>query len=35
VQFPGIKLVHKLTGHDKEINGLTCHPDKQLVSYSN
>jgi len=26
-------MVHKLTGHEKEVSDLTCHPDKQLVSY--
>ena len=28
-------MVHKLTGHEQEVNDLAPHPDKQLVCYVN
>ena len=30
-QFPGIKLVHELKGHKKEVDDVTCHPDTHTV----
>ena len=30
-QFPGLKLMHELKGHKKEVDDVTCHPDTHMV----
>lgn len=30
-QFPGLKLIHKLKGHKKEVDDIACHPDTHTV----
>ena len=30
-QFSGLKLVHELKGHTKEVDDVTCHPDNHMV----